>query len=165
MKTAMISDVEALRIAVQIEKKGERFYKMAQAMSKSPEMTQLLELLRAQEQKHAERFESMYEDMLRRRQDEDDDTGYDQETGAFLSAIASEVVFPGGVMASMMNRRLETIPDLLMVAIGSEKDSILFYMELVQNTHSEENIPVFLEIIEEEKKHLLDLQQMLEATK
>ena len=88
-----------------------------------------------------------------------------EESAAFLSALASEVVFPGGVMASMMNRKIDTIPDLLLYAISTEKDSILFYMELVQNTKVPENIPVFQQIIQEEKRHLFDLQRMLEETK
>ena len=68
-------------------------------------------------------------------------------------------------MASMMNRKIDTIPDLLLYAISTEKDSILFYMELVQKHQGAENIPVFQQIIQEEKRHLFDLQRMLRKPK
>lgn len=98
-------------------------------------------------------------------QDEEDEEGYDMEANAFLSAIASEVVFPGGVLASLMNRQLETVRDVLMHAIGSEKDSILFYMEMLMETKDASFASVFREIINEEKRHLCDLQRLLEKTK
>ncbi len=164
MYSAMFSDEEALRIAAQIERKGERFYRVAQKLSDSQEMTNLLELLRRQEEAHAARFESMLDELLAKKGDFEDEA-FSEESAAFLSALASEVVFPGGVMASMMNRKIDTIPDLLLYAISTEKDSILFYMELVQNTKVPENIPVFQQIIQEEKRHLFDLQRMLEETK
>ena len=125
MYSAMFSDEEALRIAAQIERKGERFYRVAQKLSDSQEMTNLLELLRRQEEAHAARFESMLDELLAKKGDFEDET-FSEESAAFLSALASEVVFPGGVMASMMNRKIDTIPDLLLYAISPEKESILF---------------------------------------
>ena len=74
------------------------------------------------------------------------------------------MVFPGGVLASLMNRRLETVRDVLLYAIGSEKDSLLFYMEMLLKTRNEGYKRTLEGIIEEEKKHLSDLQQLLEAT-
>lgn len=109
MYSAMFSDEEALRIAAQIERKGERFYRVAQKLSDSQEMTNLLELLRRQEEAHAARFESMLDELLAKKGDFEDET-FSEESAAFLSALASEVVFPGGVMASMMNRKIDTIP-------------------------------------------------------
>ncbi len=163
MYSAMFSDEEALRVAAQIERKGERFYRMAQKLSDSQEMTNLLELLRGQEEAHAAKFESMLDELLEKRECEG--AAFDEETAAFLSALASEVVFPGGVMASMMDRRIDTIPDLLLYAISTEKDSILFYMELVRKTQQPQYIPVFEQIIHEEKQHLFDFQHMLENCK
>ena len=121
----------------------------------------LLEMLRRQELAHAQRFESMLDKI----EDGSEDEPYDLETSSYLSAIAAEVVFPGGVLASMMNRRLETVRDVLLCAIGSEKDSLLFYMELLLNTRDEQTAQVLRAIIAEEKRHLVDLQQLLEKTR
>ncbi len=163
MAIHQFSDREALRIAAQIERKGERFYRMAQGVAKEGPAYNLMEMLRQQEEAHAQRFEAMLERLCA--QDEEDEEGYDMEANAFLSAIASEVVFPGGVLASLMNRQLETVRDVLMHAIGSEKDSILFYMEMLMETKDASFASVFREIINEEKRHLCDLQRLLEKTK
>ena len=98
-------------------------------------------------------------------EDGSEDEPYDLETSSYLSAIAAEIVFPGGVLASMMNRRLETVRDVLLHAIGSEKDSLLFYMELLLDTKNEQTAQVLRAIISEEKRHLVDLQQLLEKTR
>ena len=74
--------------------------------------------------------------MLSEVEDEGEEESYDAEANAFLSAVAAEVVFPGGVLASLMNRRLETVRDVLLYAIGSEKDSLLFYMEMLLKTRT-----------------------------
>ena len=153
------SDREALRIAEEIERKGERFYRMALGVARGGPAQALMEMLRAQEEMHAARFAQM-----RATLPEDEEETYDAEANAFLSAIAAEVVFPGGVLASLMNRRLETVRDVLLYAISSEKDSLLFYMEMLLKTKNEACKRTLTAIIEEEKKHLYDLQQLLEAT-
>ena len=50
-------------------------------------------------------------------------------------------------------------------AIASEKDSLLFYMELLLDTKNEQTAQVLRAIISEEKRHLVDLQQLLEKTR
>ncbi len=161
MTIHQFSDREALHIAAQIERKGERFYRMAQSVAGSGPAGPLLEMLRRQELAHAQRFEQMLETL----RDGEEDESYDLETSSYLSAIAAEVVFPGGVLASLMNRKLETVRDVLLCAIGSEKDSLLFYMELLIETRSEQTAQVLRSIVAEEKRHLVDLQQLLEKTR
>jgi len=52
-----------------------------------------------------------------------------------------------------------------MHAISSEKDSLLFYYEMLSETEDKECAVILREIIAEEKKHLCDLQELLENTK
>ena len=162
MLTHTFSDREALRIAAEIERKGERFYRMAQNLAGEGAVYNLLEMLRAQERVHAERFERMVAEL--EVEDEDSEIPYDYEANAFLTAIAAEIVFPGGVMASMINRKLETVRDVLLYAIGAEKDSILFYTGMLANSKSAAYTQAITEIIQEEKSHLYDLQRLLEKT-
>ncbi len=156
------SNREALRIAVEIEKKGERFYRMAQKVV-SGEAADLLEAMGKQEKLHAARFQQMLDAVS----EEDEETAqeFDDETNAYLSMIASEVVFPGGVLASMMNHRLETARDAILMAIGSEKDSILFYMQMLLETNDAEYKSVFSSIIAEEKRHLRELNDLMETVR
>ena len=150
---------EALRIAVEIEKKGERFYRMAQKIV-SPDAGRLMEVMGNQEKLHAGKFQQMLDALINM---EEVALPFDDETSAYLSMIASEVVFPGGVLASMMNHKLETAKDAILMAIGSEKDSILFYMQLMLETKNEEYKSVFSSIITEEKRHLRELNELIET--
>jgi len=154
------SDREAIRIAAEIERKGERFYRMALGVAKDGAACTLLQMLRDQEKAHAARFDAML--LKLPKEDAQQDKAYDLESSAFLSAIAAEVVFPGGVLASLMSHKLDTLRDILLYAISSEKDSLLFYLEMLTETQSETLKPVLREIIAEEKKHLYDLQALLE---
>ena len=82
MADHQFSDREALHIAVQIERKGERFYRMAQGVAGKGPAGPLLEMLRRQELAHAQRFESM----LGQLEDGSQDEPYDLETSS-LSLI------------------------------------------------------------------------------
>ena len=90
------SDREAIRIAAEIERKGERFYRMALGVAKDGAACTLLQMLRDQEKAHAARFDAML--LKLPKEDAQQDKAYDLESSAFLSAIAAEVVFPGGVL-------------------------------------------------------------------
>lgn len=124
------SDREALRIAAEIERKGERFYRHGHG--RDPRRQGPCAPWRCsahQEEAHAARFEQMLSEI----EDEGEEESYDAEANAFLSAVAAEVVFPGGVLASLMNRRLETVRDVLLYAIGSEKDAALLHGDAPQD--------------------------------
>ena len=88
------TDLEGLRIAVDMEKRGEDFYRRAARVSKSPEMVALLNELAADEVGHAREFQRLAD-----RAAGEEGEAYDAETSAYLSAIAADIAFPGGLMA------------------------------------------------------------------
>ena len=88
------------------------------------------------------------------------DKAYDDETNAYLTAIAAEVVFPRGLMA-LKDEGFENPEAVLQHAIASEKDSILFYSEMQERTSDEHAKIVFGEIIRQERGHLFRLQRQL----
>jgi rubrerythrin len=51
--------------------------------------------------------------------------------------------------------------DALGLGINSEKNSILFYTEIIRNTKSTEVLGVLSLILAEEKKHLVDLTNII----
>ena len=88
------------------------------------------------------------------------DKEYDQETNAYLTAIAADVVFSDGLMA-LRSTGFETPEGALLEAIRSEKDSVLFYTELASRALDKEAVQIFEEIIFQEKAHLRTLQLRL----
>ena len=151
-------DLEGLRIAVEMERRGESFYRRAARVSKCADTIAMLNSLAADEQRHQAEFERLY------RVEEEaglSASAYDDETNAYLTAIAAEVVFPQGLMA-LKSEGFENPAAVLSYAIASEKDSILFYSEMQNLTHDDRAKQVFGEIIRQERGHMFRLQRQLE---
>ena len=154
----IFSDLEGIRIAIEMERRGESFYRRASRVSRSEETVALLNALARDEQNHRAEFERLYTTESNGRLS---DAAYDDETNAYLSAIAAEVVFPEGLMG-LKDVGFEDPVAVLTSAIASEKDSILFYSELQGHTSDPHAQAVFIEIARQERGHLFRLQRLLE---
>lgn len=154
----VFSDLEGLRIAIEMERRGESFYRRAARVSKSEETIAMLNSLADDELHHRAEFERLYKAELEGGMS---DKAYDDETNAYLTAIAAEVVFPKGLMA-LKEVGFENAEAVLIHAVASEKDSILFYSELSDRTPDEHAKKVFAEIMRQEKGHMFRLQRNLE---
>ena len=154
----VFSDLEGIRIAIEMERRGESFYRRAARVSRSPQTVELLNALAGDEQVHRAEFERLYAA-------ESDaglsDAAYDDETNAYLTAIAAEVVFPQGLVG-LKEEGFDNPAGVLRSAIASEKDSILFYTELQERTSDPHAREVFMEIARQERGHMFRLQRQLE---
>lgn len=156
----VFSDVEGLRIAVEMERRGEDFYRRAARVSRVDETVALLNSLAEDERLHGREFQRLH-DLAAGRKDGREEV-YDDETNAYLSAIAAEIVFPGGLMA-LRQAGFEDPRAVLITAIASEKDSILFYTELALRARDAEARAAFEEITRQERGHLARLLSKLAA--
>ena len=157
----VFSDVEGLRIAVEMERRGEDFYRRAARVSRTQETVDLLNSLADDETLHGREFQRLH-DLACARRDAACEECYDDETNAYLSAIAADIVFPGGLMA-LRQAGFENPRAVLTTAIASEKDSILFYTELAGRAKDAEARKVFEEITRQERGHLARLLNKLAA--
>ena len=154
----IFSDLEGIRIAIEMERRGESFYRRAAKVSKCEDTVNLLLSLARDEEYHRAEFERLYnvesEGGLT-------DKPYDDESNAYLTAIAADVVFPKGLMA-LKDEGFENPEAVLKYAIASEKDSILFYSEMQMRTPDEHAKQVFAEIGRQERAHMFRLQRQLD---
>ena len=155
----IFSDTEGLRIAVEMERRGENFYRRAARVSRTPETVAMLNALADDEVLHGREFTRLLEAAIARL--EGSDERYDDETSAYLTAIAADVVFAKGLMA-LRQVGFEDPRAVLAYAIASEKDSIMFYTELAQHAHDVQAKAVFAEITRQERGHLTRLLNKLE---
>jgi len=153
----VFSDLEGIRIAIEMERRGESFYRRAAKVSKSDNTVQMLLSLANDEMHHKAEFERLYKAESEAGMS---DKAYDDETNAYLTAIAAEVVFPRGLMA-LKDEGFENPEAVLQHAIASEKDSVLFYSEMQARTQDAHAKEVFAEIIRQERGHLFRLQRQL----
>lgn len=158
MKVHAFNDVEGLRIAVAMERRGAELYERAERVTKSEEARALLTRLARDERRHAAEFERHHARALADKLDEG--YAYDHEANAFLTAIAADIVFPGGLVGLSKDRGLDSPAAILAAAIQSEKDSILYYGEMVRVARGEAARESFREIAAQERTHLSELEQM-----
>lgn len=157
----LFNDLEALEIAIAIEERGEAFYRAAAKRLKEKESKEMLIRLADEEQDHAETFRLLYEQALDKKLDFDDDYIFDPEVSAYLRAMISSTVFPSQEEQDEIFKRIDGIVDVLKIGIQAEKDSILYYTQMVISSKFVEAKDAFRRLIKEEKKHLIDLQTRL----
>lgn len=159
MISAEFTPLQALRIAVDMELAGYDFYMRAMELSSREDMREMMQRLALEELRHQRIFQEMYEE---RSAEDADSRPFDEEISTFLSAVAADIVFSGGMMKVMMETDMDDAAAVLREGIGSEKNACLFYSRMIEYARDEESREVFAEILAEEEKHLVDLTDILE---
>lgn len=160
------NDLEALKISIDIEKRGERFYVLAANKIEDKKLKEMLLDLAHQERDHADTFEALYNSAAANKDNFDDTYLFEPETSAYLGSMVETVVFPSDDKQDEIMAEVKDIEDVLNLGIQAEKDSILFYTEMIINSKLPEAKEAFRKLLREEKKHLVDLQtQLLELKK
>ncbi|MCG6917880.1 MAG: ferritin family protein [Deltaproteobacteria bacterium] len=144
---------EILAMAEQIERNGARFYRRAAGLVKDPAVSRLLEELAVWEDGHQKAFASMRH-ILKERESQPTTFDPEDETLLYLRAMADGHVFDVRIDPTDKLTGNESARDILQMAIGQEKDSIVFYLgirDMVSEVMGKEKID---EIIREEMHHI-----------
>ena len=145
---------EAFKIAVGIESNGLRFYTEA-AKKFTGKVAELFESLAKEEQIHRATFEKILEGLP---QEQSSAFDPDNETDQYLKMMADINVFKQG--SDLIDQALASVltpGDALKLAMGFEKDSIVFYVQLKHATGAQEDSRAVDTLILEEAKHLRKL--------
>lgn len=150
------SSREVLNIAIKIEQNGHDFYARMAGLTEDPEFKKFFADLAEWETTH----KKLFTDMLNQIPDEDVETlsayGFSEETIMYLNAIADTHVFLKDKDFGL--RDTKDIIEALTIAMSLEKDSIIFYYEILAYV-SEKHTKTVKEILSEEKKHFIMLSQ------
>jgi rubrerythrin len=154
---------EILAMAEQIERNGARFYRRAASLVKEREVSKLLKELAVWEDGHEKVFASMRHIL---KDPERQPTTFDpeDETSIYLRAMADGHVFDVKVDPTDKLSGKESATEILQMAIGQEKDSIIFYLgirDMVPEVMGKEKID---EIIREEMHHIGFLSRQIVAS-
>jgi rubrerythrin len=151
---------ELVAMAVEIEKRGESFYRDMSRRVTKPVVKEALEFLAEEEAKHEARFSE-----LKSRLDPMElPTGSaESEYWAYVNdLIGSHFLFLDSISQKLIST-LSTDKEIVHLAMSFEKESILFFMEMRGLIpHSEH--PVVDACIEEERSHLRKLSLLLRET-
>ncbi len=153
---------EILEMAQQIERNGARFYRLAAQGADEPDERELFLNLATMEDEHEEIFATMKRELSAT---EWESTTFDPhgEGAAYLKAMADGHVFDPQVDPADLFDGLEGPEDILRKAIELEKDSIVFYVGIMDMVPEKLGRDKVGHIIKEEMRHIVTLNKQIEA--
>jgi len=148
---------EILEFAVYIEERGYEFYVEAMKKFPNPRATELFQYLADEEFKHEKVFKMLME------QDGDIRKGErDAEYQAYMREFVKAHQLGDKEAIHAKLSRLSTLEDVLDLAMGFEKDSIVFFSEL-KDQYAKGHSAAIEKVIREEMGHLRKIFQMKRA--
>lgn len=150
---------EIFAMAEQIERNGAAFYRWA--AKQFPAQQRLLTIIAEQEDGHCATFSALRRQLASKEQEA---TAYDpgQEGEAYLRAMADRRVVDVSRRPKDILKGAESFADILEIAVGMEKDSIVFYVgmqDMVPPALGRDKLDL---IIKEEKKHIVFLNRLFD---
>jgi len=146
---------EILQLAIEIEKNGQSFYQQAIEKTPDKEVQQVFRYLAEEEKKHQQKFQQMLETIGEFQPAE----SYPGEYLSYLKTLAEENVFTREGAGKEVLRGVSREQEAINLGIGFEKDSILFFQEMMRLVPRKEQITV-KELLNQEKAHLQKLWQL-----
>ena len=154
---AIFRATEVVEMAMQLEKRGELFYSVVAGKVASPEVQVLFEELAEEEKYHYAAFEKMTRTTWEQSPTFEGDW---DEYLMYLHATLHSTFFEGSDKALSMAEQVTDEKEALQMALGFEKETMLFYFDL-RDKVSNADKPVIDRIIAEERTHVQRLSGML----
>jgi rubrerythrin len=155
---AKITAKSIINFAIKIERGGEIFYNTVAGKIRDEEISDLFKLLSAEETRHKQDFKEIGKKMF----------GFGKadlvevitKENSIINAIVSSLIQKSSEKISEYSKRIKNKVEVIEVAIGFEKDTILFYYEIMDLMKDEESQKVLNRIITEERRHILRLMNL-----
>ncbi len=142
---------------MQVEKSGEAFYRAVAGKVQSPESRELFEYLADQEAIHYQVFNKLSQTV------QDNPFMTDEEWKMYLDYLNGTVqsaFFEGPDVALALAETVTDEQQGISMAIGFEKETLLFFYDL-RDQIPDEDRPFVEKIVDEEKHHIRRLVEML----
>lgn len=158
-----LTDLEVASLAINIEDRGYEFYTMAsEKFSNDKKIKEFFDEMAREELMHKSKFEELYRKLLDEKKG-DDSAYFDIEASIYLTMLYKTSVFPSKDSVNEMLKNINTYEDAIELAIRAEKDSIIFYDEIVKDAKFDSTKKVAITLLNEEIKHFIDLSNMIKA--
>jgi len=160
------SILEAVELAVGIEEEGISFYTHAAEKVDDEKLKKLFGILKDKEHDHIKIFRRLYSELSSKGGDPDADLYLlDPEVAAYFHGYIETAVFPVKGAAAQVVAACRSAEDIIRLAMQAEKDSILYYHELLHHAPFPDAEKLVREIIVEERRHFAILQKELEKVR
>jgi rubrerythrin len=145
---------ELVEIAIGIERNGAIFYDSLVNSTQDVMVRGAYKYLADKEREHVEIFHNMLGSVGEYQPPET----HTEEYALYLKALVDSAVFTDDQVARAMAQKVSSDAEAIQIALGAEKDSILFYSEMRDLVRSSDR-EVIDKIIAEEKSHLRHLSE------
>jgi rubrerythrin len=157
------NDIEALKIAINMEEEGLEFYSTLMKNAKEKWAKEIFSKLATEEKKHEETFKNAYREIT---SSSNAGQGYEDYTvSEYIKHLIDTGVFTQKGEAKRLLSQIKTEIDALKIGIQAEKDAILYYYETAKHARNEAGKKAFEYLLNEEKKHLKLLAEQLKTLK
>lgn len=153
LKITDFNSIEAYKIARKIEKEGIEFYGRLLKQNLDQETSGVMKFLLSEEASHLKLFEDK---LLAAKQTTED--GFEEDS--IFDYVDAEIFYPFNAIAEL-DEALTNREKALRLGIKIENNSISFYDACLLNTKEKQTKKDLRWLIEEENKHLLNLQGLL----
>ncbi len=145
---------EILEMAVKIEKDGRDFYGYLAKNIEDPGKKELFSYLQSQENQHVKDFERISKDIV-----DDVDPELWAEAKPYLESIVNGVIFPSYNEMVSKSKYMST-DEIADFAMSIEKETIVFYNEILDISKTEKVQEILKKIIHEELGHVRKLLEI-----
>ncbi|NCB37290.1 MAG: hypothetical protein EOM80_00840 [Erysipelotrichia bacterium] len=155
---------ELVEMAIQIEKNGREYFVAMSEKSNNSEVKRVFENLAKEEASHLENFLEIREKLFENQQEDFQiaDEYNTPEMFTYLNAMLDGKVFPNIHSHAELANEIVSDEQAVYHAIGFEKDTVLFFSEIMGLLGSEDkNRPFLQELIRQEKIHIARLYTLL----
>ena len=149
------SGSELINLAIGIERRGIAFYDIMVRSTQNATARDVFQYLADMERQHIRVFQDMLGEADKYQMPETQAGEY----AAYLQALVDSSVFTDDMVTSEMATQASSDIEAMELAIGAEKDSILFYYEM-RDIMPQRARPTVNKIIAEEKSHLRQLSEL-----
>ena len=146
---------EMVELGVEIEKNGRDFYEGIFAGSKSEVAKKLFKYLAGEEEKHIATFQKI----LVATEKYEPVESYTGEYLSYMKSLASECIFTKKNTGVEISKKIKSDKEAVDLAIGFEKDSIIFY-EGMKKVVPEYDHKIVNSLISQEQSHLRQLAEL-----
>ena len=157
--TTFFSGDEIIELAVQTEETGYAFYTQALENAKNEKLKSLFKYLADAELKHKETYLSLKDAIAESAQGMPIDW---DELGLYIKAMTDSSFFLGGDKNINLASKSSDEKEAVDFAIGFEKDTLLFFYQILDIVKPKER-PVVEKIVAEEKDHIKKLVDIKKA--
>lgn len=157
MSDKRTAQVEALQIALDTEKKGYQFYRIAARSTSDPEGRQVFEHLAKDEIEHMGVFATLYRSLT----NDEPWMTYEEAVARFGETPPDQLIFPE-VSEDEVKEDFKDL-EALREALRFEEKAVSFYTEQASGTEDEKARSFYQSLIEIEKGHVKIIQAELDS--